>query len=179
MIVTGIDPSLTGTGLARIVSDAGKVRAVATHTVGSEPCGKSVEARLDRLSVIVSEVAEFILPGSLVLIESPAYTRQAGARHERSGLWWLIARAAKAAGCRVVEVSPTARARYATGNGNPGKRAVVAAMREQFPLVPLADDNQADALALAQLGMRLVGSPIEREPRQHHLDAVAAVRGDI
>lgn len=163
MIVTGIDPSLTGTGLARIVSDAGKVRAVATHTVGSEPCGKSVEARLDRLSVIVSEVAEFILPGSLVLIESPAYTRQAGARHERSGLWWMVARAAKARGCRVLECSPTARQRYAVGRAGSrvSKRDVIAAVTAMFPRVHVANDDEADALVLAALGARLVGFPVD------------------
>lgn len=174
----GIDPSLTGTGLARIVADGQAVRAVSTMTVVSQPGGSSVEARLDRLDAILSDVEDFILPGSLAVIESPAYSRSVGARHERSGLWWMIARAAKRRGCRVLEVSPKTRAKYASGDGNANKAMVTLRMREAWPRVPIRDHNEADALALAALGMRLVGFPVDPAAR-YRSEAVEAVKGDL
>lgn len=178
MIVTGVDLSLTGTGLARVVGPVFGAGLVRVETVRSNPSGKSVEARAARLGGIVSKVDEFMLPGSLVVIEAPAFSRQAGARHERSGLWWMVAAAAIAKGCRVVEVSPRSRSLYAAGSGAAGKERVLAAMRAEWLGVDLANDNEADALALAALGMRLVGFPVDLDSSSR-LQAVEAVVGEL
>lgn len=180
MIVTGLDLSLTSTGMARIVTGDFGASVFAVGTVKSQPGGKSVEARLDRLDALVSGIDDFILPGGLVVIEAPAYSRQAGARHERSGLWWMAARAAKAKGSRVVECSPTARQRYAVGRAGSSvsKADVLWAARDAFPKVAIANDDEADALILAALGARLVGFPVDR-PAAHRVEAAASVKGEL
>ncbi|MHA3682820.1 hypothetical protein ACXR2W_00975 [Leucobacter sp. HY1908] len=166
--------------MARIGAGDFGASSVALGTVKSQPLGASVEARLDRLAAIVSGVEDFILRGSLVVIEAPAYSRQAGARHERSGLWWMVARAAKAKGCRVVECSPTARQRYAVGRAGPSvsKADVKAAMSAGFPAVSIANDDEADALVLAALGARLIGFPVDADV-SYRVEAAASVRGEL
>ncbi|WP_449282220.1 hypothetical protein [Leucobacter sp.] len=172
--------SLTSTGMARIVTGDFGPSSIALCTVKSQPGGSSVEGRLDRLAAIVSDVEDFVLPGSLVVIESPAYSRQAGARHERSGLWWMVARAAKAKGCRVVECSPTARQRYAVGRAGSSvsKADVMGAMRAGFPQATVANHDEADALVLAALGARLVGFPVDVEA-SFRVEAAASVKGEL
>ena len=181
MIVTGIDLSLTATGLARFsLGDLGRVRSIATATVRSSPAGGSVEARLDRLDGIVYDVAEFVLPGSLVVIEAPAFTRSDGARHERSGLWWMVAREAKRKGCRVLECSPTARQKYAVGKAGSSttKKMVLDSMRAQFPAAQLANDNEADALVLAAIGCRLAGVPVDADT-DYRVASAESVKGGL
>lgn len=181
MIVQGVDLSLTGTGLARI-HWAGEYLTrprIDAVTVGSKPAGSSVEARAGRLNRLVTGCVSFLIPSGLLVIESPAYSRQAGARHERSGLWWAIVREALRMDCRVVEVSPTARARYATGKGTAKKDAVIAAVEARYE-VEVANDNEADAIVLAAIGARLVGFPIEGARTERWMDdVVASVRGDL
>lgn len=180
MIVLGVDLSLTATGLARVDWPDGVARLahIDMATVGSKPSGSSIEARSGRLVRLVDGCLEFMVPGGLVVMESPAYSRQAGARHERSGLWWSVARASLDMGCRVVEVSPTARARYATGKGNASKREVVDAIEARYG-VRVANDNEADAVALAAIGARLIGFPVERDAEPWMSDVIASVRGSL
>lgn len=171
MRVVGLDLSLTATGIAQL-SVLNGVPHWSFETARTKPSAGSVEARAARL-VQLRAMCERLLYGSpLVVLEAPAFTRQAGARHERSGLWWLVAVAALEQGCRVVEVSPTARARYATGKGNASKREVVSAVGARYG-VAVANDNEADAVALAALGARLYGLAIE-ERDDWWLDEVAA-----
>ena len=181
MIVQGVDLSLTGTGLARIISTDGSGPFVETATVGSKPGGRSVEARARRQLMLLRGIDRFLAPGGLLAIEAPAYTRTAGSRHERSGLWWAVVQLAMRQGCRVVEVSPTARARYATGRGMAAKDAVLAAVSERYSTygVSLATDNEADALTLAALAARLIGRPIEPHPESWFDDVAASVSGEL
>ena len=80
--------------------------------------------------------------------------------------------------CRVVEVSPTARA-HATGKGTARKDAVIAAVESRYE-VGVANDNEADAIVLAAIGARLVGFPIEGARTERWMDdVVASVRGDL
>lgn len=178
MRVVGIDPSLRSTGLAQVAPG----RSVPAHwsfeTVRSASSGDSIGARSTRLLAIEDRVRQVVRGAGLVVIEAPAFTRQGGMRHERSGLWWLLVAASLGEGCRVVEVSPTARARYATGRGNAGKAEVVLAVVERYGLWP-ANDNEADAIALAALGMRLAGLPIEAVEAPWMDEVAATVRGSL
>lgn len=162
MIVYGVDPSLTGTGVARADLSSSNPPLIALSTVSSVPVGKNVNDRAARLRAIASRVALPFVAGSVAVIEGPAYSRQHGARHERSGLFWLIVDAMRARDMRVYEVPPTVRARYATGHGHASKREIVAAVEGLYGVEP-ANDNEADALILAAIGVRLSGLPgIER-----------------
>lgn len=178
MRVVGVDLSLRATGLAQLALSRAGEPQWSFETARSEKSTGSVAARAARLVQMRASCARLFFGSPLVVIEAPAFSRQAGARHERSGLWWMVSVAALEQGCRVVEVSPTARARYATGRGNATKAEVVLSVVERYGLWP-ANDNEADAIALAALGMRLAGLPIEARSEPWMEDVAATVLGEM
>lgn len=180
MKIAGIDPSLTRTGMC--VIEPGRV---VVTTASSKPGigTPTILSRLYRIGQIMASVHGFLgldsdaLRPDLLVIEAPAYDSRSGHQHERSGLWWEIVRTATYAGVDVVEVTTGGRAKYATGKGNAGKDAVLAAVVRRYDgMVLVNDNNEADALVLAAMGARHLGEPIEREPlpklNEAALDAV-------
>jgi len=154
--VVGIDPSLTATGLAT---------PVGLHVVGSEPDQLDIRGRHKRLAemagTIALMVAEDVYPRyALCVIEQPAYSKT-NYQHERSGLWWMVVDHLLDAGHAVCEVSPSARAKYATGNGKAAKDKVLAAVVRRYPDQDVRDNNTADALILRAMGCRFLGDPLE------------------
>ena len=77
--------------------------------------------------------------------------------------------------CPVVEVAPKARAKYATGNGNSDKAAVMAAARVTYPHVTFRNDNECDALILAAMGARAIARPIDDGLPERHTNALRNV----
>jgi Holliday junction resolvasome RuvABC endonuclease subunit len=55
--------------------------------------------------------------------------------------------------------SPTEVKKHATGKGNAGKPAMIAAAKEKWPGVDIEDDNQADALWILDLAVSSLTSP--------------------
>ena len=156
MPVVGIDPSLTGTGIAT---------PSRLKILGSEPRDLDLRGRCDRLArladTILLMVAEDVAPRTaLIVIEQPAYSKT-NYQHERSGLWWMIVDRLLDVGHLVCEVSPSARAKYATGNGRAGKDVVLAAVVRRYPDQDVRDNNTADALILRAMGCRYLGDPLE------------------
>lgn len=171
MRVIGIDPSLTGTGVAYVdtVERTAMLQTIITKSLGDQ----SVRARLDR----IEKISKQIFSGAhvdLVVIEAPALNSRLGKQHDRSGLWWSIVTWAirNEAPVPVVEVSPMARSKYASGKGNASKSTVMAAVIKRYLDLTIADDNQADALALASIGCRLLGEPFEDSMPKVNLDAL-------
>lgn len=114
--VVGLDPSLTGLGLA---TPGG------LSTISSKPAGDAIAARAERIDAMAAEVAQQIPDGSLVVIEGPAYSRQLGAGHHLSaGLWWLLAVELTRRGHGILEVPPTTLKKFATGKGAASKADV-------------------------------------------------------
>lgn len=179
-LIVGIDPSLTSTGVA--VIDTSDVLDVHTATITSAPSGPSPLERLTRISGLVDGVIAAAGPAldinttapRRVVIEAPAYSSRSGSQHDRSGLWWVLVDFARASGALLLEVPPTTRAKYAAGRGNAGKDEVLLAVERRYPHVGIAGNDQADALALAAIGARLAGCPIEpHDPPKSHLDALS------
>lgn len=168
--VLGIDPSLTGTGLALINTDDRLVAETWTIVTKGHHSDTLLQ-RLDRLDTIVDFVAA--VDADLAVIEQSAYSRTAGHQHDRSGLWWLII-ARLQPRIPVVEVPPTTRARYATGKGNASKDTVLLEVARRYPHARPANNNEADALVLAAMGARHLGHPIDDLPKTH-LAAMDAV----
>lgn len=154
--VLGLDLSLTGTGICYLDGDG----VALLRTVR---CGK-----LDghqRLAWILDAIADAQRGQhlDLVVVEGPSYGSQGGQRghHERAGLWWLVTHGLHARGRSYAVVAPKARAKYATGNGNARKRAVLAAVRDRYGhLHTVANDNEADALTLAHMGADRLGGTL-------------------
>lgn len=157
MPVVGIDPSLTATGLA---TPAG-LRLVTSKLAADD----SMRNRRDRLTYAAAEIAFTVTEDTwprtaLAVIESPAYSKT-NYQHERSGLWWMIVDRLLDAGHLVCEVTPSARAKYATGRGNASKDEVLAAVVRRYPDQDVRDNNTADALILRAMGCRYLGDPLE------------------
>ncbi|HTF53655.1 MAG TPA: crossover junction endodeoxyribonuclease RuvC [Pseudonocardia sp.] len=160
MIVAGIDPSLTSTGIALINTDTGSVEL---HTVKSKGLATDpVMTRWERLKKISIEVRRIIYGSALVVIEGPSMASRHGSKHDRSGLWWMIVAHARAIDAAVTEVPPTVRAKYATGKGNANKDDVLLAVDRRYgSLVRIGGNDQADALVFAAMGARSLGYGIE------------------
>lgn len=166
-MIYGLDLSLTATG----ISD-GTAAWLITSTGKS---GASLSERDDRLWTLRNRILDALTPATLVVVEAPAFSRQNGHMHDRSGLWWLVVTALHARDCQVVEVPPTCLKRYATGKGNANKGLMIEAATRRFPHVDTAgDDNRVDALWLAAMGHDHLGTPLVALPAAHRasLEAV-------
>lgn len=155
--VVGLDLSLTSTGIAvhgAIPDWAGTIKSKGTKA-------DTWEMRRQRIDGIVGRVIPPIPEGALVVVEAPSYGSTTGSAHDRSGLWWITFDTLTALGYTVLPVAPTVRAKYATGKGNAGKDAVLAAAVRRYPGIEIDDNNVADAVVLMAIGCRLLGEPID------------------
>lgn len=177
MIIAGIDPSLTSTGVA-IVRSPERVETARVTSKPPTPGTETVRSRFERMERLAGDVLELVASADLVGIESPAYgMRNAGKVHDRSGMWWWIVGQLAARGVPVVEVSPTSRMMYATGTGNAGKDLVLVTAAAIYKQAEITGNDVADAVVIAAIVARLAGQPIElREPAQAKLRALAKVQ---
>lgn len=162
MIAAGIDLSLAATGLAIVDTDDRLV--IDVNTVVSKPGQERMRLtdRAERLDAITTAVADFTELADVAAIEGPAVAaRNTASAHDRSGLWWRIVQTLLDSGITVVEIAPTARAKYATGNGTAGKDKVLLAVERRWPHAHASNNNEADAVALMSIAARLAGAPIE------------------
>lgn len=187
VIVAGIDPSLTNTGIAILHNgQPALLRSIGHGTL----CGRSYAHRSDR---IVSECRAVMAaladecderntlrpPRSridLAVIEGPAYGACNASTHDGSGLWWGLYSTLRARRIPIVVVAPTTRAKWATGKGNADKRAVLTAVRAWWPTTHVANHDQADALVLAAIGAFHHGDPMPFPVKERHTANLAAVQ---
>lgn len=167
-VVVGIDPSLTCTGIT--VVDGTDITTSRSRTGTTDGSVREVRRRI-RTSL--QRTLLILPPRALFVIEGPALASKFGQPHERAGLFWFLVDQCLPRG-EVVVVAPKTRAMYATGNGNGKKSEVVSAMRAAFPGVQIPDDNVADSLALAAMGCRSMGFPIDGDLTTKQLSAMAA-----
>lgn len=172
MDVLGIDPSLTGTGVAK--STRAGVGTLLVRTVPTG--GEHLTDTRDRIRHIVGQVVAFAPAECMSVIEAPATVRggRGGAQTERAWLFGFLVDQMLRFG-PVVQVAPASRAKYAV-KGGASKAQVLAAMRERFPGVKVRDDNEADALALCAMGKRWMGAPIDGAISGDQAGALEAVR---
>lgn len=174
--VAAIDLSLTSTGVAVVHSSI----RVLTHTVTSKPPKvETLRTRFERMNAISQEILQIVEPADVVGIEAPAYAAAArsGKLHDRSGLWWHVVSDLIAHGKQVVEVAPTSRCMYATGKGNAGKDLVLASAVRIYKHVAIEGNDQADAVVIAAMISRMIGTPIETgNVPESKLRALAKVR---
>lgn len=173
MDAVGIDPSLTCTGLAVV----GENRATSVHTFPTSTQDADLADYDRRVQYITGKTLMAAPKRCLTVIEAPFVPHHGGAGQviERAWLFGFIVSQFLRRG-PVVAVSAKTRAKYATGNGNASKKEVLAAMRDRFPDLSIRDDNAADGLALAAMGARWLGFPIDGEPSKPQLEAMRAVR---
>lgn len=174
MKIIGIDPSLTATGIA--VVDTQDRLHILTHTITSKGHrDDSWAERCARINVLARRIIDTAEGADHVVIESPSLGQQRqGGALDRAGLWWAILTGLHRV-TPITAVPPATRAKYATGKGNAGKDAVLLAVAKRYPQADIEDNNQADALALAAIGARLAGEPIEDSIPRTHRDALVGL----
>jgi Holliday junction resolvasome RuvABC endonuclease subunit len=163
----GIDPSLTGTGLARVTADGVSGALLETSTVATS--GRRADPLPDRhrrLEVISRSVTDWALPADLVVIEGPAYAARGGSVLDRHGLWWFLVSALLRRCVPVAVCPPSVRCRWATGRGNADKAAVSASVESLWRsagedpgggLSGPQNANESDAAALASMAAQRLG----------------------
>lgn len=181
VIVAGVDLSLTSTGIAiaSVHQAAGSPPVMTPDSDRIRSAGRAgatLEERGRRLDEITDAVVVRICGADLVVIEGPSLGQaRQGGQHDRAGLWHLVVKALRISGIPVAEVPPSVRSKYATGAGNAGKDAVLAAAVKRYPDWDITGNDVADAVILAAMGCRHLGHPIDSLP-QIHLSAMTKVR---
>lgn len=169
--VVGIDPSLTGTGLASVQIRTDCNPPVATVT-GCDHVNPGNLRDLPRIRHILSEIRVWAYRADLAVMEGPSYGSVTGSQHERGGLWWAILDRLSCWDVPVAVVPPSSREKYATGKGGCGKDAVLAAAVRAYPDAPIVTNDEADAVVLAAMGARWLGVPLEASRTKPQLAAM-------
>lgn len=187
MIVCGLDPSLTNTGIG-VLCDG---RPARLHSLGhGTPNGKTYGHRSDRIvsqcRAVISWLDEHlqgplgVLPLSkridLAVVEGPAYGANLPSNHDRAGLWWGLYSTLRARRIPIAVVAPKTRALWATGSGNADKATVLATVRGWWPDTRILNHDIADALVLAAIGAFHAGDPMPFQVRERHSANLADVQ---
>jgi crossover junction endodeoxyribonuclease RuvC len=168
VIITGLDLSLTSTGVARITDGDVLLHRIQPRKMTGH----------DRLDYLLKEVADWAGDADVVAIEGPSYGSTGGSQHERAGLWWLVAHNLWQSLVPYASVPPSNLKKYATGFGGgakSGKDQVLAAVIRRYPDVPVDGNDVCDAFVLAAMAADHYGHPVGEAPKTHRagLQAIA------
>lgn len=176
MRVTGLDLSLTSSGVGVIDSDgpaANRPGLPFCSVTRIKPTSKLVELKHDRISQIVPVIRRECRGSDLVVVESPAYNAGGANASALMGVWWIICHALWRDGFNVVDntlvvVPPPTLKVYATGKGRVEKDEIVAETVRRYPFVEVHGNDMADAFQLAAMGWdKLHGRPLVELPQTH------------
>lgn len=148
MFVLGIDPGLTRCGYGAVIRDPGGLRAVAAGVLRTS-ADLPLPARLAELQAGIRALLVELQPAAVAVerVFFQANVRTAMAVGQASGV--ILAESA-AAGCAVVEYTPTQVKSAVTGSGAAGKDQVQRMVQALLNLaVAPKPADAADALALA------------------------------
>lgn len=174
MHAVGVDSSLTRTGFA-LVSPLADVSPILA-TMPTVPEDGDLADLQRRIRYITGRVLRLVPGKVLSVIETPYLPKHGGgAVLERVGLYWFLVDQLLQRG-PVVTVAAATRAKYAADHGNATKDQVLAAMRAKHPDLVIPNHDAADALALADMGARFLGFPVDGDPSKQQLEAMSAVR---
>jgi Holliday junction resolvasome RuvABC endonuclease subunit len=163
--VVGIDPSLTGTGLALPNGDTWT--ASSSHYTGDERLGYIHRALIS----VIDGHNQTMQPIDLAVVEDlPTHAQGAGKTGMAQGVVRLTLVETLTP---YVLVTAATLKKFATGKGNATKPDMRMALYKRAG-IDLKDDNQVDAWWLRALGHQLLGDPLLDLP-QTHLVALAKV----
>lgn len=182
--VVGIDPSLEALGFASIQEPDpfadedepgyGKLR-IGLRTIGrKDKRNITMLARKQRIDEQRDAVRDAILSlddtPALAVMEDFPHGAAGGGIYDRIGLYWKLYDMLYDLGIPTAMVNVAKVKQFATGVGsgpNAGKTQVTLAIARRYPYVPIANDNEADAFALAAMGSFGIGQIIEPIPFSH------------
>ena len=151
MIVLGLDLSLTGTGMCGVESNAGDGKGLLA-TINTTAKTRTE----DRLISIRRTIAQASNGADAAIIEGLSYGSVGGAQAERSALHWMVRVDLYQLGVPYVVVTPMSLKKFVCGTAKAEKSMMI---REVFRRwnVEAKNDNEADAAALAHLGLVYYG----------------------
>jgi Holliday junction resolvasome RuvABC endonuclease subunit len=165
MKIVGVDPSLTGTGVAVIRDGRFTGATVIKDSRWKKRAPQTERERQERLDVILCRVSEWAVGADLVVLEGLSFDSHDTMR-QLAGLSWLLRRQCWKADRPFVLVPPSTLKLWAVDHGKADKGVMLAAARETFPGVEIEDDNAADAVWLAALGADHLGYPLVDMPER-------------
>lgn len=175
-LVVGIDLSLTATGVASMGHSDGDLIEPGVTTVKTAPDDGTVAGFSRRCRKIASQIAETIYGEcpDLVVIEGLSYHSKSSSIDKIHASWWMVQDSLETdwAWPAAVKVTPNQRAKYATGKGNASKDSVLIDTVKRYPDLEIRNNNEADAVILAAMGMRALGWPVEDSLPKANLEAV-------
>ncbi len=162
MLIIGIDPSLTSTGI--VVLRNGKVELA--ETTKNRPDLGTIE-RVKLIREQITNVIENLTDGhgewqapDLIVIEGFSYGSKGRSVFDIAYLGWRIReeleRLRTEDNIPWLEVPPSQLKKFATGQGNANKEIILQQVYKRWG-VEFSDNNQADAYVLAQIGRAYLG----------------------
>lgn len=162
MLIIGIDPSLTSTGI--VVLRDSKVELA--ETTKDRPELGTIE-RVKLIREQITNVIENLTDGhgewqapDLIVIEGFSYGSKGRSLFDIAYLGWRIREDLEQLkvddGIPWLEVPPTQVKQFATGKGNANKEIILQQVYKRWG-VEFSDNNQADAYVLAQIGRAYSG----------------------
>ncbi|AXN53275.1 RuvC-like resolvase [Mycobacterium phage Thonko] len=178
--ILGIDTSLTATGLARIdvgPTPGGKTWNICTATVGAPKptADKSKRAMARRVNALIEQIEGAIDASvDVIAIEGLAYAAKGDSAWVLPWVFGRVIELAERHDKALLVVGTSQRAKYVTGKGNADKDTVMLAVARQWPEAEVANNNEADALAVAAVAAHRIGFPI-CEPTAYRNEVVEKV----
>jgi Holliday junction resolvasome RuvABC endonuclease subunit len=151
MIVLGLDLSLTGTGICVVQSNAGDGKGLLA-TINTTAKTRTE----DRLITIRHTIAQASSGVDAAIIEGLSYGSVGGAQAERSALHWMVRVDLYQLGVPYVVVTPMSLKKFVCGTAKAEKSMMIREVYRRWNVVA-ANDNEADAAALAHLGLVYYG----------------------
>jgi Holliday junction resolvasome RuvABC endonuclease subunit len=147
MNIIGIDLSLTGTGVCLLRDGECDLRTINT----------TAKTRTeDRLITIRRAIAQECGCIDAAIIEGLSYGSVGGAQAERSALHWMVRVDLYQLGVPYVIVTPMSLKKFVCGTAKAEKSMMIREVYRRWN-VEAANDNEADAAALAHLGLVYYG----------------------
>jgi Holliday junction resolvasome RuvABC endonuclease subunit len=151
MIILGLDLSLTGTGICVVESNAGDGKGLLA-TINTTAKTRTE----DRLISIRRTIAQASNGADAAIIEGLSYGSVGGAQAERSALHWMVRVDLYQLGVPYVVVTPMSLKKFVCGTAKAEKSMMIREVYRRWNVVA-ANDNEADAAALAHLGLVYYG----------------------
>lgn len=151
----GLDLSMVNTGVSLL--EDGKL--VLKESIITKKRGDTPREEVTRLKGIVNNIITIVdeHQPDIVAIEGLAFmSRNTTALSQLSALNYMVRVALVERNISFIIVAPTSLKKFATGKGNAQKDEVMLSLYKKYG-VSLTDNNQADAYALAQAGLAVLG----------------------
>jgi crossover junction endodeoxyribonuclease RuvC len=177
--MVALDLSLAATGLAATHDHHGRAGLLARTIHTARTAHGATDMDHTRVNRVLADVAAAVkCRPHLVLVEwLPQFEGKGATSLRLAELHGVVKHWLHARGVRYVDVHPPEVKTWATGKGNAGKTQVKEAVTATYGrLVHVADDNQADAVALLSMALHAYGQPLVSATSSHQRKALGNVK---